>query len=81
MTCKISRLFVNTLTADDKDSLLNRDNLMSPIQMQFSQKKKALSEFFCEVLKFILNFENFRQKMTLIYDFFSKLRNPKTVAR
>ena len=34
--CKILGLFVNTLTADEKYSLLNRDNLMQPIQMQLS---------------------------------------------
>ena len=36
--CKILRLFVNRFTADDKYSLLNRDNLMEPIQMQLSEK-------------------------------------------
>ena len=34
------RLFVNTLTANEKYCLLNRDNLMQPIQMQLSQKQK-----------------------------------------
>ena len=29
---KILRLSVNTLSADDKYSLLNRDNLMQPVQ-------------------------------------------------
>ena len=33
---KILRLSVNTLSANDKYSLLNRDNLMQPIQIQFS---------------------------------------------
>ena len=33
--CKILGLFINTLTADDKYSLLNRDNLMQPIQDLF----------------------------------------------
>ena len=41
------RLFVNTLTTDDKYSLLNRDNLTQPIQTQLSQKQKAnLNIFF-----------------------------------
>ena len=31
--CKLLGLFVNTLTAKDKYSLLNRDNLMQPFQM------------------------------------------------
>ena len=55
--CKISRLFPNTLSADGKYSLLNRDNLTQPIQMQLSQKQKTFSEFFCAFLKSSLNFE------------------------
>ena len=43
---KILRLFVNILTVNDKHYLLNRDNLMQPIQMQLSEKQKAFSEFF-----------------------------------
>ena len=44
--CKILRLFVNRLSADGKYSLLNRDNLTQPIQLQFSQKQKKFSQFF-----------------------------------
>ena len=36
--CKIFRLFVNTLTADDKYSVLNRGHLTQPIQMNLSPK-------------------------------------------
>ena len=36
---RILRLFVNTLSADAKYSLLNRDNLTQPIQIQFFQKQ------------------------------------------
>ena len=42
---KLVRLFLNTLTADDKHYLLNRDNLTQPIQMQVSQKQRAFSQF------------------------------------
>ena len=38
--CKILGLFVDILTADDKYSPLNRDNLMQPIQMQLSKISK-----------------------------------------
>ena len=62
VTCKISRLFPNTLSADDKYSLLNIDNLMQPIQMQLSRKQKNFSEFFSEFLKCSLNFEHFSKK-------------------
>ena len=43
---KIVRLFVNTLTVNDKHYLLNRDNLTQPIQIQLSQKKKLSLKFF-----------------------------------
>ena len=49
--CKSLRLFVNTMSAVDKCSLPNRENLMQTIEMQLSQKLKA----FCG---FILNFRN-----------------------
>ena len=62
VTWKISRLFPNTLSADGKYSLLNRDNLTQPIQMQLSRKQKTFSEFFAAFLKSSLNFEHFQQK-------------------
>ena len=61
--CKILRLFVNILSAVDKYSLPNRDNLTDPIQMQLSQKQKAFSEFFFFAFsKSKLNFEHFQRK-------------------
>ena len=62
VTWKISRLFPNTLSADGKYSLLNRDNLTQPSQMQLSRKQKTFSEFFCAFLKSSLNFEHFQKK-------------------
>ena len=59
---KISRLFPNTLSADGKYSLLKRDNLTEPIQMQVSRKQKTFSQFFAAFLKSILNFEHFQKK-------------------
>ena len=40
------RLFLNTMSAVDKCSLPHRDNLMEPIYMQLSQKKKTFGSFF-----------------------------------
>ena len=79
--CKILRLFVNTLTDDDKYSLLYRDNLKQPIQILLSQKQKTFSQFFSPFLKYKLNFQHFQKKMTLIADVFSKLPSPKKVIR
>ena len=65
VTSKISRLFPNTLSADSKYSLLNRDNLIQPIQMQLSQKQKTFSQFFSAFSKVSLNFEHFQTKRSL----------------
>ena len=65
--CKISRLFPNTLSADGKYSLFNRDNLTEPIQMQVSRKQKTFSEFFAAFLKSSFNFEHFQKKGWLSY--------------
>ena len=52
------RMFVNTLTVNDKHYLLNRDNLTQPIQIELSQKQKIFSEFFLAFLKSISNFQH-----------------------
>ena len=62
MINKILRLFVDTLTVNDKQDLLNRDNLTQPIQMQLSEKQKTFSEFFFAFLKSILNFKHLPKK-------------------
>ena len=59
---KILRLFITTLTADEKYSLLNRDSITQPIQMQLSQKQKEFSGFSLQRLKSSLNFEHFRKQ-------------------
>ena len=62
MIHNIVRLFVNTLTVNDKHYLLNRDNLTRTIQIQLSQKEKIFSEFFFAFLKSILNFKHLPKK-------------------
>ena len=61
VTCKIWRLFINTLSADGKYSLFNRDNLTQPIQRQLSRKQKPFSEFFFAFFISSLNFEHFKK--------------------
>ena len=51
LTCQILGLLVNTLAADEKYPVLNRDNLTIPIQMQLSRKQNTFSEFFTAFLK------------------------------
>ena len=59
---KILRLFVNTLTVNNKHYLLNREYLTQTIQMQISQKQKTFCEFFFPFLKSILNFKHLPTK-------------------
>ena len=60
--CKFLRLLVKTLTDDDKYSLLYRENLMQPIQILLSEKRKTFSQFLSAFLKSTLNFEHFQKK-------------------
>ena len=53
---------VNTFPADENYTVLNRDNLTIPIQMQLSQKQKKFSDFFAPFLNSNLNFERFEKK-------------------
>ena len=59
---KILRLFVNTLTVNDKHYLLSRNNLTQQIQIQLSEKQKTFLDFFFAFLKSILNFKHFPKK-------------------
>ena len=61
LICKVLKLFVNALTARDKYSIRNRDNLTMPIQMQLSQIQEFSSNFF-SFLKSTLNFKSFPKK-------------------
>ena len=66
--CKVLGLFVNTLTADYKYSLLNRGYLLRHVQMQLSQKRKTFSNFFIYLFifftfsEFKLNLEHNQKK-------------------
>ena len=57
--CQRLSLFVNTMTAVNKRSLPNKDNLMQPIHMQLSQKLKTFCSFIFAFPKFGLNFGHF----------------------
>ena len=50
------------MSAVDKCSLPNTDNLMQPIHMQLSQKLKTFSPFFPAFSKSSLYFEHFQKK-------------------
>ena len=62
MLRKILRLFLNTLTAHEQYSLINRDNLPQSIEILLSQIQNAFSQFFSVFLKSTLNFQPFEIK-------------------
>ena len=59
---EILRLFVNALTADDKYSGSNIQNLPLQIQTPLSQKQKTFSWFFIAFLECEWNLEQFQKK-------------------
>ena len=59
---KILRLFVDTFTADDKYSPLNRDKLTQSIQTLLSQKQKTFSPFFFGISLICIRFLTFSKK-------------------
>ena len=78
-TWKFFTPFLNTLTADDKYSLISKDKWMLTIRMHLSQKPKIFSEFFFAFFESALNLEHFQTKMTLIAYVFPKLPTTKDV--
>ena len=58
----VSRLFVNTLTADDKYSLISKDNSMQTIQRHFSQKQNIFFAFFSCIFQVCIKFPKFSNK-------------------
>ena len=80
-TWKFFRPFLNTLTADDKYSLISKDNSMETIQMKLSQKQNIFSQFFSAFYESGLNFEHFQKKMTLIAYVFPNLPTTRDVLR
>ena len=60
---EILGLIVNTLTADDKYSRPNIQNLTQELQTAISQKQKTFSGIFITYLKSITNSEAFAKKV------------------
>ena len=80
-TWKFFSRFLNTLTADDKYSLISRDNWMQTIKMHLFQKQNNFSEFFSVFFNSALNSEYFHKKMTLIAYVFPKLPTTEDLLR
>ena len=60
--CEILRLLVNALTADDKYSGSNMQNLPQQFQTSLSKKQKIFSGFSIAFLKCAWNLEHFQKK-------------------
>ena len=56
------RLFVNALTANDRYSGSNMQNLPQQFQTPLSQKQRTFSQFFVAFLKCAWNLEHFEEK-------------------
>ena len=59
---KILRLFVNTLTADEKYSFRNVQNFLQQFQTLLSEKRKIFSGFLIAFLKCAWNLQHFEKK-------------------
>ena len=59
---EILAVFVNTLTADAKYDVQDCENFQLPIQIQLSEKRKTLSEFFVPFLETIWTFKQTQKK-------------------
>ena len=77
MLGKILAVFLNTLTADGKYAVENWENWQLPMQMQLSEKLKALSEFFIPFLESTSNLKHLQKKIMFIANVFPKLQTVK----
>ena len=58
-TWKFFRPFLNTLTANDTDSLKSKGKWMQTIRMHLFQKQNIFPQFCSAFFEFVLNFKNF----------------------
>ena len=62
LTCEIFLLLFNTLAADEKYLVLQRDSLTISIQMQFSQKQKTVFSVSFFIFEIYIKFWKFWEK-------------------
>ena len=79
LTCQILGLLVNTLAADEKYPLFNRDNLKIAIQLQLSQKQKTFPQFFAAFCKSGRNIERLEKKDEPYRFFISEITDSENV--
>ena len=69
------------MTADDKYSLPNSENLQQPVHMQLFKQQKIFSQFLAAFLKVISHFQHVPNEMFLIAYVFPKLETANPVVR
>ena len=69
---EILRVFVNTLTADDKYPFQDSENLPLPIELHLPKKRKTFLRFFVPFLESISNFKFFEKRIIVIANVFPK---------
>ena len=62
VTSQIFRLFVNTLTPDDKYSRRNMQTFWQQVQTLLSQKEKNFFKIFYYISEIYMKFRTFRKK-------------------
>ena len=72
-------LFVNTLPADGKHSILNSENFLQPIQRQLSKILKIFLKHLLEFLNFPQALNILKKEMIRIACVFPKLETAKNV--
>ena len=77
MVCEIVGHFANTFTANDKNYLPNRENLLQSIQMHLSKKWLIFSEFLMHSWNLYQFLNILKNKMTVIAYVFPKLQAAK----
>ena len=50
------------MTADDKNSVRNKENLLQPINIHLSKKQKIFSKCFAAFLISTINFQHFKNR-------------------
>ena len=78
---EILGVFVNTLTANGKYPVQGCENLQLPIQMQLSEKRKTVYEFFVLYLESTSNFKHFEKNMIVTANVYSKFQTVKILVR
>ena len=66
VTSEIFRLFVNTMSSDDKYSLRNMQIFWKQLQTILSEKRQAFHQFLIAFLKYARNLEHSKKKKSIL---------------